>query len=128
MSNINMFDVQGLFDRAMQMVNDHNPPAATPVPDRGDSLLPAPKNADGVAGDPIDELAMLLVQSDAADRKSSRQTQRTEEAIQAREDDAQVQSMHNEADHIRSEGWAEGLTAIAGAGLSVVAGCTVPNA
>src|SRR5262249_28824677 len=86
-------------------------------------LLPEPQHGVearlAASGDMGAMLAALVVKSANQARDSRRELRKTEEDMQRREEQAQIASMHSEADDIRKAGLMKGLGEI-GAGVMTV--------
>jgi hypothetical protein len=85
------------------------------------ALLPAPVSL-GYGDSAMVELAMLLTQVDAQDRKDSRQTEDAADQVAAQEENARVDEMRKKADDDEAQGLASGIGDMASGVLQIAGG------
>jgi hypothetical protein len=85
------------------------------------ALLPAPVSL-GYGDSAMVELAMLLTQVDAQDRKASRQTEDAADQVAAQEENARVDEMRKKADDDEAEGIAKGIGDMVSGACGIVGG------
>jgi len=74
--------------------------------------LPEPLITLASGGDLIAELTALLTLASRSDRDAARKAERAEDMLRTQEEHLKVQHLHEQADNIRAQGWAEGLSEI----------------
>ncbi|HKO52314.1 MAG TPA: hypothetical protein VJV79_31615 [Polyangiaceae bacterium] len=92
--------------------------------DQGRLALPRPLPSISSGGDLLAELTVLLTLASQSDRDAARQAQRAEDMLRTQQEDLKVQKLHEQADYIRAQGWAEGLSEIGQGICQVGAGTT----
>jgi hypothetical protein len=89
--------------------------------------MPLPLDFPGL-GDPVTEVAALMAMLFQEDRKHARKSSDLEELNRLQLGEMRVAELHEKADEIRREGWARGLSQVAGSGCSVAGGAMSLNA
>lgn len=89
----------------------------------GASLLPEPGLAHFAdSGDVATMLAVLMTKSAREDRDLARKDERAAAEAAWQQGEAKVRDLHDKADHIRAEGWTEGLTTMAAGACDIASG------
>lgn len=88
------------------------------------STLPDPASELGASGDMGATIAALIIRCAREQKRAHRELERTAESAESREDAAQVAAMHDKADAIERQAWANGLGDVASGAASVGAGAS----
>jgi len=75
-------------------------------------ILPDPVQQMASSGDILAELVALLTLASRSDRDAARKAERAEDLVRTQQEQQKVAKMHEQADDIRSAGWAAGLADI----------------
>lgn len=97
-------------------------PSSAPAGAAGARLLPDPVDSLCASGDPGAMMAALIIKSAKEERSTSEQARDAEAAIQDCEERNEVAAMHAQADDIRYEGIAKGLSEVGSGALTVASG------
>lgn len=92
--------------------------------DGGSVALPEPLRSLASGGDLIAELTALLTLASRSDRDAARKAERAEDMLRTQQEHLKVQHMHEQADDIRAQGWAEGLSEV-GQGVCQIGAGTI---
>jgi hypothetical protein len=124
MSNVNGVQFQAKYGVDAASGEGERGTSVAPPPCRSAVLMREPIGVASLGGDTMTQLAVLLAQEDNQDRKASHEREASAVVAQEHENAAQVQALHEKADDIRSQGWAEGVCQIGQGVCELGAGVT----
>jgi hypothetical protein len=124
-TNIQSYGAEGV-DPASVSTSAGAAAARAGVSNDAASALPEPLQSLASGGDLLAELTVLLTLASQSERDAARKAERAADVLRTQQEHLKVQQMHEQADDIRAQGWAEGLADI-GQGVCQIGAGTITS-